>query len=66
MLGVTIPAVALPYPTLQTAASSAGKTLVVYGACSSVSSMTIQITVAPGIKVIAIAGADNHDLVKRC
>ena len=55
MPGVSIPAIALPYPTLQTTASSAGKTLVVYGASSSISSKTIQITVAPGINVIAIA-----------
>lgn len=55
MPDVSIPAIALPYPTLQTTAPSAGKTLVVYGASSSASSKTIQITVAPGINVIAIA-----------
>lgn len=55
MPDVCIPAIALPYPTLKTAAPSASKTLVVYGASSSVSSKTIQITVAPGINVIAIA-----------
>ena len=66
MPGVSTPALGLPYPTLQTPAPSAGKTLVVYGASSSVGSMTTQIAAATGINVIAIAGAHNHDLVKRC
>ncbi|KAL9044622.1 MAG: hypothetical protein Q9214_002253 [Letrouitia sp. 1 TL-2023] len=66
MPGVSTPALGLPYPTLQTPAPSADKTLVVYGASSSVGSMTTQIAAATGINVIAIAGAHNHDLVKRC
>ncbi len=66
MPGVSTPALGLPYPTLQTPAPSAGKTLVVYGASSSVGSMTTQIAAATGINVIGIAGAHNHDLVKRC
>ena len=66
MPGVFTPALGLPYPTLQTSAPSAGKTLVVYGASSSVGLMTTQIAAATGVNVIAIAGAHNHDLVKRC
>ena len=66
MPGVSTPALNLPYPTLQTPAASVAKSLVVYGASSSVGSMTTQIAAATGISVIAIAGAHNHDLVKRC
>ena len=66
MPGVSTPALALPYPTLQTPTPSTGKTLIVYGASSSVGSMTTQIAAATGITVIAIAGAHNHDLVERC
>jgi NADPH:quinone reductase-like Zn-dependent oxidoreductase len=66
MPGVFTPALNLPYPTVQTPAPSAGKTLVVYGASSSVGSMTTQIAAAAGITVIAIAGAHNHELVKSC
>lgn len=66
MPGVSTPALCLPYPTLQIPAPSASKTLVVYGASSSVGSMTTQIAAATGIYVIAIAGAHNHALVKRC
>ena len=66
MPGVSTPALGLPYPTLQTPAPSTGKTLVVYGASSSVGSMTTQIAAATGINVIAIASTHNHDLVKRC
>ena len=64
--GVSTPALGLPYPTLQAPAPSAGKTIVVYGASSSAGSMTTQIAAAAGINVIAIAGAHNHDVVKRC
>lgn len=66
MPGVSTPALGLPHPTLQTPAPSASKTLVVYGASSSVGSMTTQLATAAGINVIAIAGAHNHDLAKRC
>lgn len=66
MPGVSAPALGLPYPTLQTPAPSVGKTLVVYGASSSVGSMTTQIAAATGINVIAIAGTHNHDLVNCC
>ena len=66
MPGVLTPALALPYPTLQTPAPSSSKTLVVNGASSSVGSMTTQIATAAGITVLAIAGAHNNDLVKRC
>ncbi len=66
MPGVSTPALGFPYPTLHTPAPSASKTLIVYGASSSVGSVTTQIAAATGINVIAIAGAHNHDLVKRC
>ncbi|KAL8902409.1 MAG: hypothetical protein Q9207_004744 [Kuettlingeria erythrocarpa] len=66
MPGVSTPALNLPYPSLQTPAQSAGKTLVVYGASSSAGSMTTQIAAAAGIDVVAIAGAHNHDMVQRC
>ncbi|KAL9609953.1 MAG: hypothetical protein Q9167_005305 [Letrouitia subvulpina] len=66
MPGVSTPALGLPYPTLQNPTPSADKTLVLYGASSSVGSMTTQIAAATGINVIAIAGSHNHDLVKRC
>ena len=66
MPGVSTPALGLPYPTLQTPTPSAGKTIIVYGASSSVGSMTTQIAAATGVNIIAIAGAPNHELVKRC
>ncbi len=66
MPGVFTPALGLPYPTLQTPTPSASKTLIVYGASSSVGSMTTQIAAAAGINVIAIASSQNHDMVKRC
>lgn len=66
MPGVSTPALGLPYPTLHTPVPSTCKTLLVYGASSSVGAMTTQIAAATGINVIAIAGAHNHDLVRRC
>ena len=66
MPGVSTPALGLPYPTLKDPAPSAGKTIVVYGASSSVGSMTTQIAASTGINVIAIAGAHNQALVRRC
>lgn len=66
MPGVLTPALGLPYPNLEeTSASSIKKVIVVYGASSSVGSMTTQIAAAAGIHVIGIAGAHNQDLVKR-
>lgn len=66
MPGVTTPALGLPLPTLSSAHLPIGKTLVVYGASSSVGSMTTQIATAAGVNVIAIAGAKNHSLVQQC
>ena len=60
MPGVSTPALDLPSPNLDQA-PSAKKTLVVYGASSSVGSMTTQIATAAGIAVIAIAGARNQE-----
>lgn len=65
MPGVLTPALALPYPSLE-AVPSTGKTLVIYGASSSVGSMTTQIATAAGIDVVAISGARNLELSKRC
>lgn len=64
MPGVSTPALGLPYPSVDTA-PSANKTLVVYGASSSVGSMTTQIATAAGITVIAIAGAHNQAFAKK-
>ncbi|KAK5947564.1 hypothetical protein PMZ80_001717 [Knufia obscura] len=65
MLGVSTPALALPYPSLQ-GAKSIGKTLVVYGGSSSTGSMTTQLATAAGINVITVTGAKNFDMSKRC
>jgi NADPH:quinone reductase-like Zn-dependent oxidoreductase len=64
--GVPTPALGMPYPSLQHAVPSSGKTLVVYGGSSSVGSMTTQLATAAGIHVISIAGAHNFDFSKRC
>ncbi|KAI9713771.1 MAG: hypothetical protein M1828_001365 [Chrysothrix sp. TS-e1954] len=66
MPGVLTPALGLPYPSLQESLASASKTIVVYGASSSVGVMTTQNATAAGINVIAVAGAHNLDLAKRC
>ena len=66
MPSVDTPALGLPYPTLEESPPPAGKTLVVYGASSSVGAMTTQLAAAAGIRVVAVAGARNHDMVRRC
>ncbi|KAK5678677.1 hypothetical protein LTS10_009121 [Elasticomyces elasticus] len=66
MPGVFTPALGLAYPTLESPPQPAGKILVVYGASSSVGSMTTQIATAAGIAVVAIAGLHNHDMVSSC
>lgn len=64
--GVYTPALALPYPSLKDGVlPSADKTLIVYGGSSSVGSVTTQLAVASGIRVISIVGAKNFDLSKR-
>ncbi|EHK97627.1 GroES-like protein [Glarea lozoyensis ATCC 20868] len=65
MPGVFTPALALPYPSLQPAAST-GKVLVVYGGSSAVGSMTTQLATAAGIQVISIVGAHNFEFSKSC
>ncbi|KAK7186253.1 hypothetical protein DPSP01_005076 [Paraphaeosphaeria sporulosa] len=65
MPGVLTPALGLPLPSLE-AVPSTDKTLVIYGGSSSVGSMTTQIATAAGINVIAISGAHNLELSKRC
>lgn len=64
--GVSTPALGLPYPTLESRTQRIGKTLVIYGASSSVGSMATQIATAAGINVIAIAGGHNFDIIKAC
>ena len=54
----------LPFPT--TDPKPSGRVLIVYGGSSSVGSMAIQIGTAMGFRVIAIAGAKNFDLCRRC
>jgi len=52
----------LEKPTLTPTQS--GKTLVVYGASSSVGALVIQLAVASGVYVIAVASEHNHDFCK--
>ncbi|CBF73513.1 hypothetical protein AN7914.2 [Aspergillus nidulans FGSC A4] len=66
MPGVSTPALALPYPSLDDPVKPLGKVLVIWGGSSSVGSMTTQIATAAGIQVIAISGAHNFELSKRC
>jgi NADPH:quinone reductase-like Zn-dependent oxidoreductase len=66
MPGISTPALGLPYPSLQGPTPSSGKTLVVYGGSASTGAMTTQVATAAGIHVIAIVGASNFDLSKRC
>jgi NADPH:quinone reductase-like Zn-dependent oxidoreductase len=44
--------------------TESGKTLVVYGASSSVGALTVQLAVLSGAHVIATASSHNHDFVK--
>nr|POE87894.1 dehydrogenase orse [Quercus suber] len=53
----------LPYPSLDP--SPSGKTLVVWGGSSSVGALAIQLAVAAGVTVIAVASAHNHAFVRR-
>lgn len=52
----------LEYPTLTP--TDSGKTLVVYGASSSVGALAIQLAVASGVYVIAIASKHNHEFCR--
>ena len=52
----------LPYPS--TKPQPTGKSILVFGASSSVGALAVQLAVASGVKVIATASAHNHDLVK--
>ncbi|KAF2649699.1 GroES-like protein [Lophiostoma macrostomum CBS 122681] len=64
--GVSTPALALPYPSLEDPVPSLGKTLVVYGGSASTGAMVTQVATAAGIHVLSIVGASNFDLSKRC
>lgn len=53
---------ALPYPTTSTKPS--GKTILIWGAASSVGATAVQLSKASGLEVVATASAKNFDLVK--
>lgn len=52
----------LPFPSLNPTPS--GKTILVWGGSSSVGALTIQLAVAGGSKVVAVASKRNHAFVK--
>ncbi|GIZ43983.1 hypothetical protein CKM354_000719200 [Cercospora kikuchii] len=52
----------LPEPTLH--GSPCNKTIVVWGASSSVGALAVQLATASGAKVIGVASKHNHDFVK--
>ncbi|KAE9380901.1 GroES-like protein [Stipitochalara longipes BDJ] len=54
--------IGLSYPSLNP--TSVGKTILVWGGSSSVGALAIQLAVASGAKVIAVASSHNHELVK--
>ncbi|KAJ0421402.1 chaperonin 10-like protein [Aspergillus carlsbadensis] len=62
--GVPIPALGLPYPSLDEEIKPSGKVLLVYGGSSAVGSMITQIATAAGIHVISIGGKHNFALSK--
>jgi NADPH:quinone reductase-like Zn-dependent oxidoreductase len=64
--GISAPAWALPYPSVEDHVTALGKTLVVTGGSASAGSMTTQIATAAGMHVVAITGHKNFDLSKRC
>jgi NADPH:quinone reductase-like Zn-dependent oxidoreductase len=64
--GVPIPTLGLPNPSLEAGRKSPNKVLVVYGGSSSAGSMVTQIATAAGVHVIAITGAHNFELSRRC
>jgi threonine dehydrogenase-like Zn-dependent dehydrogenase len=53
----------LPYPSLDPKPSN--KTILVWGGSSSVGALTIQLAVASGVKVVAVASKHNHEFVKK-
>ncbi|KAK3678416.1 hypothetical protein LTR78_001713 [Recurvomyces mirabilis] len=54
----------LPMPSLSPKPS--GKTIVVWGGSSSVGALVIQLAVASGVKVVAVASSQNFDFCKKC
>jgi NADPH:quinone reductase-like Zn-dependent oxidoreductase len=52
----------LPYPS--TNPKPTGKSILVFGASSSVGAVAVQMAIASGLKVIATASKPNHDMVK--
>ncbi|KAI1613069.1 chaperonin 10-like protein [Exophiala viscosa] len=54
----------LPFPSANP--PSSGKIIVVWGGSSSVGALAIQLAVASGVKVVAIAGGHNFDFCKKC
>lgn len=53
----------LPFPSLNPTPS--GKTLLIWGGSSSVGAVAIQLAVAGGSKVVAVASKRNHDFVTK-
>jgi NADPH:quinone reductase-like Zn-dependent oxidoreductase len=53
----------LPYP-ITNSPQPLGKSLLVFGASSSVGALAVQLAVASGVEVVATASAANHELVK--
>ena len=56
----------LPLPSLDAASIASGKTIVVWGASSSVGLQTLQVARAAGIETIAVASAHNAELCLSC
>jgi NADPH:quinone reductase-like Zn-dependent oxidoreductase len=52
----------LPYPTKD--AKPSGKSILIYGASSSVGAVTVQLAVASGMKVITTASPQHHQLAR--
>lgn len=56
----------LAQPFLNTTPQASGRVIVVYGASSSIGSMTVQLAAASGLRVIGICGSKNFDFVRQC
>ncbi|KAB2575062.1 Alcohol dehydrogenase superfamily zinc-containing [Lasiodiplodia theobromae] len=54
----------LPFPTVNGEKHGVGKTLLVWGAASSVGSAAVQLAAASGLRIVATASARNHEFVR--
>lgn len=66
VFNIPTPALGLPLPRLNGDRTSSGKTIVIYGASSSVGAVAVQVAKASGTRVIALASEKNFDLVREC